>query len=97
MNRPGGTHQLPAVILASVCGHVAGTGTYRLSREQLREAIDLLTPAEAATHIDHQNLRSWRELARDARGDTVFIALFVRDLDDEPVDGWDAEFRKVLG
>jgi hypothetical protein len=29
--------------------------------------------------------------------DTVFIALFVRDLDDEPVDGWDAEFRKVLG
>lgn len=27
INRPGGTHLLPAVVLASVCGYVAHTAT----------------------------------------------------------------------
>jgi hypothetical protein len=63
INRPGGVHGLPAVMLAEVLGYVSGTLEYRLTVGQLRQAIRRLAPAEAATDIDHPNLVAWRAIA----------------------------------
>ena len=49
VNGPGGTHGLPAVILAKIVGHAQGTATYPLSRSQLEAAVETLRPAEACT------------------------------------------------
>jgi hypothetical protein len=96
VNEPGGTHRLPAVVLASVCGHGSGTATYELTADQLRSAVELLTPAEAALHWEHPNLWSWRELLDGTGADGRFVAFFVADLDDPPADERDAAFRGRL-
>ena len=96
VNEPGGMHRLPAAVLASVCGYAATTGVYPLTREQLSEAIERLAPAEAATHWAHPNLWSWRELLADAGPSSAFLAFFLADVADPPVDDDDAEFRRAL-
>ena len=96
VNLPGGLHRLPATVLASVCGYAATTGVHPLSGEQLAEAVERLAPAEAATHWAHPNLWSWRELLADARDDSTFVAFFVVDVADPPVDDDDARFRRAL-
>ncbi len=96
LNAPGGKHLLPAVVLASVCGHSTGTATYRLRQDQFSDAIDRLAPAEAATHHDHPNLWSWRPLLSNAAAGSSFVAVFVEHLTDPPVDDVDAEFRAHL-
>lgn len=77
LNRPGGEHKLPAAVLASVCGYVNRSGVFRLTREQVAEAVELLAPAEAATHWEHPNLWSWRELLGAADPRSSFLAYFV--------------------
>ena len=52
-----------------------------------------LAPAEAALHWEHPNLWSWRELLEGARADSTFVAFFVADPADAPVDDLDAGFR----
>jgi hypothetical protein len=96
VNEPGGTHRLPATVLASVCGYAATTGVYPLSREQLAEAVERLTPAEAATHWAHPNLWSWRELLADASASSDFLGFFAVDTADPTVDDDDAQFRRAL-
>jgi hypothetical protein len=96
LNTFGAARPLPAVVLASVCGYVATTGVFRLDRERFVAAIERLTPAEAATHMPHPNLWSWLQLLGDARQDSVFLAIFVADADDPPVDEDDARFRQLL-
>jgi hypothetical protein len=96
VNEPGGMHRLPAAVLASVCGYVSTTGVHPLSPEQLSEAVERLAPAEAATHWEHPNLWSWRQLLADARPDSTFLAFFLTDLADPPVDADDARFRRAL-
>jgi hypothetical protein len=96
VNEPGGMHRLPAAVLASVCGYVATTGVHPLSREQLAEAVERLAPAEAATHWAHPNLWSWRQLLADASPDSTFLACFLADVADPPVDAADARFRRAL-
>jgi hypothetical protein len=64
VNTPGGTHGLPAVVLATVLKHDGSTATLELTRHQLDEAITALAPAEACTAVDHPNLAAWREVAR---------------------------------
>jgi hypothetical protein len=96
VNAVGSTHRLPAVVLASVCGYTNRSGVYPLSPEQLAVAAVLLAPAEAATHVDHPNLWSWRELLADAGPSSTFLAFFVATDGDEPVDAHDAEFRALL-
>ena len=97
VNGIGGTHWLPAVVLASVCGHVSGTATYDLSRQDVDRAVQLLAPAEAATHVDHPNLWSWRTLVQESRDTSRFVAFFVDDIDHEPVNDDDRRFRQLLG
>ena len=97
VNRPGGSHRLPAVVLATVCRHASGTATYALTAGRLRKAVDLLAPAEAAVHWEHPNLWSWRELLGGGgeRFDR-FLAFFVADIGEPPVDEHDAAFRERL-
>ena len=96
VNDVDGFHRLPGTVLASVCGYVADTATFELSRDQLAEAAELLSPAEAAEHWDHPNLWSWRELLKAATPDSKFVAMFVRDPADPPVDYHDTLFRTLL-
>jgi hypothetical protein len=96
VNRVGGIHRLPAAVLASVCGYTSRTATFPLSGADLREAVTRLTPAEAAVHWEHPNLWSWRELLDGADSSSTFVAFFVADPADAPVDAHDAAFRDRL-
>ena len=84
-----GDNFLPAVVLATVCGHVRGTATYVLDEERLQEAIDLLAPAEACTAYDHPNLAAWRRLRAEVadRPDAQVVAVFLGDLQPSAADG----------
>jgi hypothetical protein len=73
-------HRLPAVVLGSVIGRVAGTGTVAVTPEQLAQAAELLAPAEAALHCPHPNLWAWRRVL--AENPTSIEAVFIDDLSD---------------
>ncbi|MEO1056070.1 MAG: VOC family protein [Actinomycetota bacterium] len=96
LNAPGGQHLLPAAVLSVVTEHAHGTATCALSRSQITEAIRILEPAEAATHVEHPNLWSWRTLLADAAPESRFWAVFVDDLDDDVTSPADADFRTQL-
>jgi hypothetical protein len=85
VNDVGSIHRLPAAVLASVCGYTSRT-----------EAVRRLAPAEAAVHWEHPNLWSWRELLDGADPSSTFVAFFVADPADAPVDEHDAAFRAQL-
>jgi len=96
VNDVGSIHRLPAAVLASVCGYTSRTATFPLSTADLAEAVRRLAPAEAALHLEHPNLWSWRELLDGAEPSSTFVAFFVADPADEPVDEHDAVFRARL-
>jgi hypothetical protein len=90
-------HRLPAVVLATVLGHRTGTVSYPVTADQLDRAIDLLTPAEACTEYDHPNLAAWRRIRAGAPGaGWVATAVFLANLDDEPVDPATRRFRELI-
>ncbi|HSA51725.1 MAG TPA: hypothetical protein VLH10_16640 [Yinghuangia sp.] len=95
VNAGGGA--LSAVVLATVCGHRAGTATYRLTLDQLDAAIRLLAPAEACADVPHGNLTAWRAVRDDlaALGESAAhpVAVFVADLADPPADAHDRVLR----
>ena len=80
VNGIGGTHALPAVVLATVCGYVAGNATKELTRAEFEDAIRLLSPAEACDAFDHPNLWSWRPLLESSAPDATFVAVFIGGL-----------------
>ena len=96
VNGVGHIHRLPAAVLASVCGYTSRTATFRLSAADLGEAVRRLSPAEAAVHWAHPNLWTWRELLAGATPSSTFVAFFVADPADDPVDAHDAAFRSRL-
>jgi hypothetical protein len=96
VNAFGAVRGLPAVVLASVCGYVATTGVFRLDRDRFAEAVERLAPAEAAVHMPHPNLWSWRDLLAGGDAGSTFLAFFVTDAGDPPVDGDDVRFRRLL-
>ena len=96
VNDVGSIHRLPAAVLASVCGYTSRTATFPLSSADLAEAVRRLAPAEAAVHWEHPNLWSWRELLDGADPSSTFVAFFVADPADAPVDEHDAAFRAQL-
>lgn len=92
-------HRLPAVVMATVVGHKNGTAAYRLSKEQLERAIELISPAEAYTDYDHPNLWTWRDrllpaLTEDPEAEVV--AVFIGDeqetAQDPAIDAFRAAF-----
>lgn len=55
-----------------------------------------MVPSLAATHYDHPNLRSWRDLLQSSTPESQFVAIFVLNPQDPPVDSHDAQFRTLL-
>lgn len=98
VNAPGGTHGLPAVVLAKLLGHANGTHTYELGRSQLEAAVATLAPAEACTSVDHPNLAAWRSLLGelDANPARTAYAVFIGGLDDPVESEADATLRTLL-
>jgi hypothetical protein len=96
VNTFGAVRPLPAVVLASVCGYVATTGVFRLDHERFAQAIQRLAPAEAATHMPHPNLWSWRDLLARSASNSAFLTFFLAAAHDPIVDPDDAQFRQLL-
>lgn len=98
VNAPGGTHGLPAVVLAKLLGHANGTQTYELSKQQLEAAVETLRPAEACTSLDHPNLAAWRTVLAELEANPArtAYAVFVADLDDPVESEADATLRTLL-
>lgn len=72
-------HLLPAVVLATVCGHTGGSASYVLGLDGFDRAIELLAPAEADTSQPHPNLWAWQRF-RAALADTdEVVAVFDAD------------------
>ncbi|WP_435771554.1 pyridoxamine 5'-phosphate oxidase family protein [Nocardioides sp. SYSU DS0651] len=94
VNAPGGTHGLPAVVLATVLKHDGSTATLDVSRQQLTEAITALAPAAACTEVDHPNLAAWRAVRDrlEERGGRV-VAVFVQSADDPVSSAADERLR----
>jgi hypothetical protein len=69
-------HKLPAVILATVCGHANGSASYPLDVVALDRAIAMLTPAEADTSQPHPNLWVWREFRATLTDADQVVAVF---------------------
>ena len=76
-----GDHPLPAVIMATLCGHRSGSASYELTVGQLDDAIKRLAPAEACKDWDHPNLAAWREIRTclDAHPQWTVVAVFDAD------------------
>ncbi|HWI42089.1 MAG TPA: pyridoxamine 5'-phosphate oxidase family protein [Nocardioides sp.] len=96
VNAPGGTHGLPAVVLATVLKHDGSTATLEVDRQQLDEAITALAPAAACTDVEHPNLAAWRKVRErvEERGGTV-TAVFVRSADDPVSSETDERLRAL--
>src|ERR671921_309633 len=69
-----GANFLPAVVLATVCGHVRGTATYVLDEQRLQRAIDLLARRQVRAELANQS-------------SAQVIAVFLGDLESSPTDG----------
>lgn len=96
-NSGGGA--LPAVVLATACGHREGTATYELTVDEVARAVELLSPAEAYTEIPHPNMAAWRRILAELRSDgtsTRAVAVFVADPADPVADAYDAALRSAI-
>ena len=98
VNRPGGRHGLPAVVLATVLGHDGTTGTLPLTTGALEAAIRGLAPAEACTSMPHPNLAAWREVLAEATSNPArtLVAVFVADLGDPVSSEADGSMRATF-
>jgi len=90
VNRLGSVRLLPAVVLASVCGYVDSSGNFALTRDDVADAVHRLSPAEAATHMPHPNLWTWRTLLAGAETGSAFRAYFLAKASDH-IEGPGAE------
>jgi hypothetical protein len=84
------------VVLATFCGYTKQTGVFPLSTDEFSRAVTALQPAEAATHWEHPNLWSWRQLLQQVGPDSAFIAFYLTDPNDVVIDERDAIFRSLL-
>lgn len=92
-------HRLPAVVIATVVGHTSGTAAYRLSREDLERAIELISPAEAYVDYDHPNLWSWRDTilpSLDEDPEAEVVAVFIGDEPEQQPDPAIDAFRAAF-
>lgn len=94
----GWLHRLPALVLGVVTGRRSGTETFELSPAELRRAVELLSPAEAATMLQHPNLQAWRSILQrlDAGAKGQIVAVFIESLDDGVSSPYDAVLRAQI-
>jgi hypothetical protein len=92
-----GESPLPAVVLATVCGHAGGSGSYLVDSAGLGQAVDLLAPAEACTDVAHPNLYAWRLLSADLDADGGrALVVFAGPLDEACDDPYVVALRERL-
>lgn len=96
VNEPGGMHELPAAVLATVCGYRHGNATIELTRDELARAVDLLAPAEPCKAFDHPNLWSWRRLLAESPPDATFVVVCIADTAAPPTTEAEREFHRRL-
>lgn len=98
VNRPGGRHGLPAVVLATILRHDGSTATVELSKSDLAEAITSLAPAQACTSVEHPNLAAWRSILAEIESNPMrtLCAVFVADLGDPVSSEADGCLRTLL-
>ncbi|MFD7074861.1 inositol monophosphatase family protein [Nocardioides sp. NPDC059952] len=85
--------------MATVVGHKRGTAAYRLTRQQLERAIELISPAEAYVDYDHPNLWTWRDRLRPALTEdpeAEVVAVFIGDEPEEAPDPAIDAFRAAF-
>lgn len=97
VNEVGGTHELPAAVLATVCGYRHGNAAFPFTRVELEEAVELLAPAEPCKAFDHPNLWSWRRLLADSESDASFVAIFIADIGVSATSAAEVSLRARLG
>ena len=95
INRVGEVRGLPAAALALECGYSSHTGSFVMTREQVLRVLTRIAPAEAATHIPHPNIWTWRELLADADEGSRFLAFFLADAADPACSDEEAQFREL--
>ena len=98
VNPPGGSHNLPGVVLAKVVGHDGSTATIELSAPSARGGGRGPCAAEACTTVAHPNLAAWRRVLGELRSNPArtAYAVFVRDVDDPVTSEADAALRALL-
>lgn len=98
VNTPGGTHGLPAVVLATILGHDGSTATLPLGRSELAAAVESLAPAQACTSVEHPNLAAWRAVLAELDGNPAreAVAVFVADLEDPVTSEADGSMRATF-
>lgn len=92
VNEVGEARGLPAAALAVACGYSNRSGSFILTAQQVKDVLRRLAPAEAATHVPHPNIRSWRTLLQEAQPDHEFVAFYLAHQDDQPETAAEAEF-----
>jgi hypothetical protein len=96
VNNP--VHGLPALVLGLVTGRRDESGTFDLSPSELDGAVALLSPAEAATTLNHPNLLAWRQIAEAwgrEPGARAF-AVFISDFADPATSPYDDALRRQI-
>jgi hypothetical protein len=96
VNALGAVRPLPAAVLAFVCGYVSTTGVYPIDGSRLQMAVELLTPAEAATQMPHPNLWSWRKLLADSFEESTFLAFFLAYKEDLQSRNLGRQFEELI-
>ena len=77
-----------------MCGYSSRSGTFAVSARQVEEVLPRLAPAEAATHVPHPNIWSWRTLLQDATQEHEFVAFYLAHEDGPPCTRDEAQFLR---
>ena len=88
-----------AAVLADVVGHAGGTATYRLTTEQLDQALVCFSPFlndDEAKHPNITALKALRNPVAAAGGARVAVVAFIGALSDAPIDAHDVYLRLHL-
>ena len=98
MNAPGGTHGLPAVVLAKLLGHASGRRPMSCRAPSWRRRSRPCARRRPAPSVDHPNLAAWRTVLGELESNPArtAYAVFVGDLDDPVESEADATLRTLL-
>lgn len=90
-----------AALIADALGHMSGTATYEIQGHHMASVLRILAPfkGDGEPHPNMEVLERFQKVVlRDAMFDREykFVAVFINDLEDKPVDAADVYFRLHL-
>lgn len=91
-------HGLPALVMGAITGRRFETATYEVEAEKLKQAVDMLAPAEAATMYQHPNLHAWRTILRRLTSEPTgrIFAVFIASLEAATSGPYDQALRRQI-